>query len=390
MAQINDEQLKEIIVIGAGVVGLTTALRIQEKGGYRVTIVAETFPTDPKSIRYTSHWAGAHHVSHATDERQRKMDQETFKVLWELSAPGRDTENLFVRHQQTEYRGDDLSSADWLEFMPDFKYLPENELIVGSRLAYSFSTITMNTPVYLNWLLARFLAQNGSIVRGSLQHIGQVIEGGASIFTDGKALRPVDAVVACVGLGARTLGGIEDKDVYPIRGQTVLLKAPWVRFGRTMTAADGTYTYTMPRSDGTMLVGGTRVPNDWYPLPRPEITEDILARALALTPELAPPHTRENHATTVNDLLPIVIEPGCGLRPGRKGGIRLEAEWFDGPKGRKVPVVFNYGHAGYGFLSSWGSASMALEILEGVLSGNGAPPAKAVAENASTIGTPGN
>lgn len=57
MALSNDDQIKEIIVIGAGVVGLTTALKIQEQGTYRVTIVAENFPTDPKSIRYTSHWA---------------------------------------------------------------------------------------------------------------------------------------------------------------------------------------------------------------------------------------------------------------------------------------------------------------------------------------------
>jgi len=40
-----------------GVIGLTTALRIQEKCGYTVSIVAEIFPTDPKSIKYTSHWA---------------------------------------------------------------------------------------------------------------------------------------------------------------------------------------------------------------------------------------------------------------------------------------------------------------------------------------------
>ena len=39
-----------------GVVGLSTALKIQEKG-HNVTIVAETFPDDPKSIRYTSQWA---------------------------------------------------------------------------------------------------------------------------------------------------------------------------------------------------------------------------------------------------------------------------------------------------------------------------------------------
>ena len=40
-----------------GVIGLTTALKIQERDGYQVTIVAESLPGDVKSIKYTSHWA---------------------------------------------------------------------------------------------------------------------------------------------------------------------------------------------------------------------------------------------------------------------------------------------------------------------------------------------
>lgn len=42
-----------------GVIGLTTAIKIQEEKGseYQVTIVAETFPTDPRTIKYTSFWA---------------------------------------------------------------------------------------------------------------------------------------------------------------------------------------------------------------------------------------------------------------------------------------------------------------------------------------------
>jgi D-aspartate oxidase len=43
--------------LSTGVIGLTTALTIQEKGKYAVTIVSEVLPTDPKTIKYTSHWA---------------------------------------------------------------------------------------------------------------------------------------------------------------------------------------------------------------------------------------------------------------------------------------------------------------------------------------------
>lgn len=46
------------------------------------------------------------------------------------------------------------------------------------------------------------------------------------------------------------LGGVEDKAMYPIRGQTVLLKAPWVKYGRTMVEKDGLRTYTIPRRCG--------------------------------------------------------------------------------------------------------------------------------------------
>jgi hypothetical protein len=82
-----------------------------------------------------------------------------------------------------------------------------------------------------------------------------------------------------------------------------------------------------------------------YPIPRPETTVDILERGLTLYPELAPPLVRIEREPTVEDLKPLIIEDGCGLRPGRKGGIRLQSEWVrvPGPEKRMVPVIHNYG-----------------------------------------------
>jgi glycine/D-amino acid oxidase-like deaminating enzyme len=103
-----------------------------------------------------------------------------------------------------------------------------------------------------------------------------------------------------------------------------------------------------------------------YPTPRPEITKDILNRVFTLCPELAPPEVRATREPTVDDLLPLVLEEGCGLRPARAGGVRIELEWLEDVKRqREVPVVHNYGHGGFGYQSSWGSASEALELLEG-------------------------
>ncbi|KAJ6499534.1 D-amino-acid oxidase [Mycena vitilis] len=359
---------KPVVVIGAGVVGLTTAVRIQERGGYQVTIVAEVLPSDPKSIKYTSHWAGAHHVSLAgADVRQQKMDQETFKTMWELSAPGGPAEGCFLRIQEEEYFAEPNATPEVLRVMPDYKSIPASALPPNCAEGISFTTLTIDSPVYLNYLLSRFLAAGGSIVRGAVQHIAQVVEGGHGIFNGRKCLSPPSAVIVCVGLGARTLGGVEDKEMYPVRGQTVLLRAPWIKFGRAISSKGGLWTYIIPRRSGDIIVGGIKADNDWYPIPRQETTLDILKRGFALCPELASPDIRAQREPVLEDLQPIIIEEGCGLRPARKGGIRLEVDWVAGQDQKKVPVVFNYGHGGYGYQSSWGSATMALELLEQAL-----------------------
>ncbi len=89
---------------------------------------------------------------------------------------------------------------------------------------------------------------------------------------------------------------------------------------------------------------------------------------------------RQKRRATVEDITPLILEEGCGFRPSRTGGIKLESEIVV-EKGKEVVVVHNYGsvaslslelvlivvfcrHSGYGFLSCFGSASMALELLE--------------------------
>jgi len=341
------EQVKQVVVVGAGVVGLSTAIRIQEHGGYRVTVIAETIPGDPKSIRYTSPWAGAHHISVAFgDPWLNQLEKETFDIMWEMSKPGSETEGLFLRIDQKDYYEVEPDQDIPVKWMPNFQLL-RTDLLENTVLMTSFTAIGIDTPVYLPYLLCRFLARGGNLIRTSLQHISQVLEGAFTPF------KP-DALAVCVGIGARFLGGVEDKDVYPIRGQTVLIRAPWITFGRTINGKDER-TYIIPRRSGDVILGGTRDVDDWYPKPRSETRIDILKRAIALAPELAPPGTKN---PTYEDLIPLIIEDGCGLRPGRKGGIRLERETVDG-----VPVIHNYGHAGYGYQSSWGSASLSLRLL---------------------------
>ncbi|KZT02946.1 uncharacterized protein LAESUDRAFT_762372 [Laetiporus sulphureus 93-53] len=121
-------------------------------------------------------------------------------------------------------------------------------------------------------------------------------------------------------------------------------------------------------ADECIVCGGTKLEGDWYPTSRSETTEYILQRCLALCPELAPPEVRAQRAPTVDDLRALIIEVGVGLRPARKSGLRLETIWVSASEdGRKLPAFLNYGHSGSGFQSSWGSAIIALDLLEEAL-----------------------
>ncbi|KAG8795295.1 hypothetical protein FRC12_016309 [Ceratobasidium sp. 428] len=352
--------MTHIVVIGAGVVGLSTALRIQELG-YKVTILAENLPGDKKTIEYTSPWAAAYHVSLAGDDmRQQGMDRETFQVLWKMSEPNHPAANCFMRIQEFEHFIGTKDQYAGIEVMPDFRELKPEELAPSSDSGYSFTTLTIDTAVYLPYLLSVLLGKGGSIIRTRVMHVSQVAQG---TYTSTKP----DAIVVCTGLGARSLGGVEDQDVYPIRGQVVLIRAPWVNFGCAQSEINQPMSHVIPRRSGDVVLGGTKGINDWYPHPRPEATDDIIARTLLIAPEIAPPESRANGRTpSVEDVKKIVIETGCGLRPCRKGGIRLEigsVEW----EGGKTPMVFNYGHGGYGYQSSWGSARIAVDLLKDVL-----------------------
>ena len=146
-----------------------------------------------------------------------------------------------------------------------FKEISEQDLFPNTVSGFTFDTVTIDVPKYLNYLLTRFLEKGGTLIRGSVQHIDQVLEAGSAPFKDDASTEGSagpDAVVVCVGLGARFLGGVEDKTVYPSRGQTVILHAPWVRSGCTFEGP-GVWTYIIPRRSGNVVVGGTLGVDDW-------------------------------------------------------------------------------------------------------------------------------
>jgi len=58
-----------------------------------------------------------------------------------------------------------------------------------------------------------------------------------------------------------------------------------------------------------------------------------------------------------------------GLRPHRSV-VRVEPELIINPQGRRLKVVHNYGHGGYGVTTAPGTAKYAVKVVRDMLAGN--------------------
>lgn len=80
-----------------------------------------------------------------------------------------------------------------------------------------------------------FTNNGGRFLRGTVRHIRELAEGGVTSFQRvpmNDDPTPPTAIVVCVGLGARFLGGLEDSTVAPVRIHLARLRAPAITSGR--------------------------------------------------------------------------------------------------------------------------------------------------------------
>jgi hypothetical protein len=159
--------------------------------------------------------------------------------------------------------------------------------------------------------------------------------------------------VNCTGLLARSLGGVEDTSVYPARGQIILVRND----PKIMTSISGTddggdeATYIMHRAaGGGCILGGSFQQHNWESQPDPNLAVRIMKRCVDLCPDLTDGKGIEHLS---------IIRHGVGLRPLRAAGPRVERERIEG-----VDVVHQYGHGGYGYQASYGSAKEAVRLVK--------------------------
>lgn len=184
----------------------------------------------------------------------------------------------------------------------------------GYTSGVHFESYTLNPPRLLAYLTERLTAARVPMLRRRVSSLDEA----AALFPSGSPI-----LVNATGLGAKSLLGVQDPLVHPVRGQTVLVRAPSVDtcYGvRDKNLAPGESIYIIPRpgSDGCVIVGGTVLRDDYSTLPRWETAEKILKNAFQIEPKLAP------GGSSWRDIE--VVAHNVGLRPARDGGLRLELE----------------------------------------------------------------
>jgi D-amino-acid oxidase len=312
-----------VVVVGAGVSGLTCGVRLLEEGA-RVTIVARDAPH-----RTTSAVAGAVWFPYRVrpNERTGPWGRAGYERFERLAAAGGAPVTMV---ELTALYPERLAEEPWwLTAVPgaSVRAARHGELPDGYGDGRIVRVPCIEAPAYLDWLLRRFSSLGGALELRELVSLEE---------PDG------DVVVNCSGVGARRLTG--DPDIRPMRGQVAYVRTrERLRFMVDETGPNA-LAYVLPRPD-VVVLGGTAEEDDWELRPRRETTDSILERTRLLDPHLADAE---------------LVGAAVGLRPARSE-VRLEAGTL--PDGRLL--VHDYGHGGSGFTLSWGCADEVARIVDG-------------------------
>jgi len=314
-------ETQQIVVVGAGITGLTSAISLLD-AGHAVRLVAAKPSAATTSALAAAVWFPTHV---GPWERVLRWGEDTFRVFADQAA--KHVPGVVMRQSLGLYRQPPGDPA-WAAAVGGVRPAESDELPPGYRHGLRFAVPLAEMPVYLPWLVARVNELGGHFVQ---RHVRSLDELGGD----------ADVVVNCAGLGALELMG--DRSVYPVRGQIVRVSNP----GLTMSVRDeehpGGRAYVHPRR-GDCILGGTLEEGRWDTTVDPAAAAAIVERCCDLVPALRGAR---------------VLEHVVGLRPGRSTVRLEEAE----PLNSGARVVHNYGHGGAGVTLSWGCAHDVVSLV---------------------------
>ena len=353
---------KKVLVIGAGVIGLTHAIALlSDTSGlqFDVTLCAKSLSPHTVSDCAGAVWGPYACGADLDAAAQASIDR------WALAtydhyhqryfAAGNDNQAgvqfLPMRHfmagpdaEAVRQRQGALWPASATPPRVEISRVPQEALPEGAEVGF----VAENTPFvdpsrYLQHLLGEFLRLGGRLRIRELAGMR-----GAARAAEEEGF---EVVLNAAGMGAADFVAEEEREgeargLQPGAGFFVLCKAPWVRGGITLDAGDR-MSYVIPRADGVVLVGGTNLPTR-ETAPEPGQFARIMDAAARLLPSMAQA---------------VPVHRGCGLRPVRAKGPRCEAQRVKAGERGGFLLVHAYGCGGSGYTLCWGMAHTCLGLI---------------------------
>jgi D-amino-acid oxidase len=357
------KQSKKILVIGAGVTGLTTA-HCLATAGYQVVVVSKDFSPD-----ITSNVAGAlwewppavcgYHSDQVSLKRSKDWCMTSYHKFYDLQHIA--DAGVFIRPVYFFFREKVNGSAfhrhkmGELEtrvhgFRHDAAMIQEEGINqeIGLVDAYCHDAPMVNTDVYMEWLMKEVLKLGVEVIQGEIQNQLKFIE------KELLAQYGCQYIVNCSGLGSRLLAG---EYMYPLRGALVRIKNNGVKypflnksycvsFDENTRAQD--IVFIVPRGENLIVLGALAEENEWdknINLDNYQLVRDMLTRSQTFLPYLKDAELDESEPVRV------------GLRPFRRGNVRLDWE----PNSN---IIHSYGHGGAGVTFSWGCSEEVTAMIQ--------------------------
>jgi D-amino-acid oxidase len=246
-----------VAVIGAGIMGLTTARLVQE-AGFPVTIYAAALPPDTTSNIAGGQWSPYGHFERsAVTPAWREQFAKARDYSWRrFQIMVGDDYGVRWLPTYTLGRAPDPGEA------PD-SYHPAERRLAQAEHPFSHDVVGRFETMYVE--PGRFLRELAEDIQ---------IAGGKIAIRRFSAPAELSAlnerlIFNCTGLGSHHLFG--DTELVPVRGQmAIMLPQPEIRYAFT---GDG---YMFPRADG-ILLGGTFERGEWDATPQTPDIDRIIA-----------------------------------------------------------------------------------------------------------------